>query len=105
MKKFEIITEADARTLSRGETVMLARRGHVTPLALDTLRDRKVTLVREGEEGADASGLVPAADVRRLAIASDHGGVALRRGLVTWLRGRGLAVDDQGTDGSDPVDY
>jgi ribose 5-phosphate isomerase B len=105
MKKFEIITEADARTLTRGETVVLARRGHVTPLALDTLRDKKVTLVREGEEGADAARLAPVADIRRVAIASDHGGVALRRGLVAYLRGRGLAVDDQGTEGSDPVDY
>lgn len=104
MKKFEIITEADARTLARGETVVLARRGHVTPLALDSLRDRNVTVVREGEEGADATGLVPA-DIRRVAIASDHGGVAMRRNLVTYLRGRGLAVDDQGTDGTDPVDY
>ena len=37
MKKFDIITESDARVLARGETVMLARRGHITPLAQDTL--------------------------------------------------------------------
>lgn len=105
MKKFEIITETEARSLSRGETVVLSRRGHVTPLALDTLRDKKVTIVREGDEAGDGSALVPAADVRRVAIGSDHGGVAMRRGLVAFLRGRGLAVDDQGTEGSDPVDY
>ena len=39
MKKFEIITEADARVLLPGDTVMLARRGHITPLAQDTLRE------------------------------------------------------------------
>ena len=105
MKKFEIITEADARVLARGETVVLARRGHVTPLALDTLRDRKVTLVREGDEGADASALVPVADIRRVAIGSDHSGVALKKALVGYLRGKGIAVTDHGTDSSEPVDY
>src|SRR5205809_961863 len=54
MKRFEIITETDARVLERGETVMLARGGHVTPLAADTLRERRVTLVHEGRAAADA---------------------------------------------------
>ena len=36
-KRFEIITEADARTLDVGATVELAAGGHVTPLARDTL--------------------------------------------------------------------
>ena len=48
MKKFEIITEADARVLARGETVMLARAGHITPLAADTLKERRVTVVQKG---------------------------------------------------------
>ena len=43
MKRFEIITESDARVLERGETVMLAKGGHVTPLAQDTLKERRVT--------------------------------------------------------------
>ncbi len=49
--------------------------------------------------------LAPVADVRRVAIGSDHSGVALKRALVQHLRGRGLAVTDVGTDGTDPVDY
>ena len=40
-----------------------------------------------------------------MAIASDHTGVKLRQALVVFLRGRGLAVQDLGTDGTDPVDY
>ena len=48
MKTFDIITEADARVLPPGDTVTLSRRGHVTPLALDTLRERRITVVREG---------------------------------------------------------
>jgi ribose 5-phosphate isomerase B len=105
MKKFEIITEIDARVLARGETVELARGGHITPLAADTLRERRVTVVRDGQASADEASLAPRADIRTLAIASDHGGVKLRKALVTFLRGRGLAVQDLGTDGPDPVDY
>src|SRR5438132_5213318 len=105
MKRFDIITEADARVLPRGGTVMLARSGHITPLAADTLKDRRITVVHEGRASADEASLAPRADIRSIAIASDHTGVALRRALVAFLRGRGLAVQDLGTDGSDPVDY
>jgi ribose 5-phosphate isomerase B len=91
--------------LERGETVMLARGGQVTPLAQDTLRERRVTLVHEGRAGADAASLVPKADIRTVAVASDHTGIKLRKTLVEFLRGRGLAVQDLGTDGPDAVDY
>src|SRR5262245_32329261 len=105
MKTFDIITEADARVLQRGETVMLSRRGHITPLALDTLRERRVTVVHEGRAAADDLRLAPPADIRTVAIASDHTGLVLRRDLVSWLRARGLEVTDHGTDTSEPVDY
>jgi ribose 5-phosphate isomerase B len=105
MKKFEIITESDARVLVPGETVMLARGGHITPLADDTLRERRVTVVREDRASAEDTALAPPSDIRKVAIASDHTGVKLRRDIVGFLRGRGLAVTDLGTDGSEPVDY
>ena len=53
MKRFEIIAEADARVLAHGETVMLARGGHVTPLAQDTLKERRVIVVHEGRASAN----------------------------------------------------
>jgi ribose 5-phosphate isomerase B len=105
MKTFDIITEADARVLQRGETVALSRRGHITPLALDTLRERRITVVQEGRTAPGDPGLAPAADIRTVAIASDHTGIKLRADLVGWLRGRGLAVADLGTDSPEPVDY
>ena len=105
MLRFDIITETDARTLPRGETVMLARGGHVTPLAADTLRDRHVRIVHEGAASADDASLVPRSDVRSVAVASDHTGIALRREIVRFLRGRGIAVQDLGTDSTEPVDY
>jgi ribose 5-phosphate isomerase B len=105
MRRFDIITEADARVLPRGETVMLGRGGHITPLAQDTLRDRRITVVHETRTSADEASLAPAADIRSVAIASDHTGIALRRTLVAFLRGRGLAVQDLGPDVPDPLDY
>jgi ribose 5-phosphate isomerase B len=105
MKKFDMITEADARVLPRGETVLLARGGHVTPLASDTLRERRVTVLREGVVSDDEAALAPPAEIRTVAIAGDHSAVKLRQALVRFLRGRGLAVIDLGTDSAEPVDY
>ena len=106
MTRFEIITEADARTLDYGSTVELAPGGHVTPLARDTLAARRVTVVAAGAHDAALPGdLVPASPVRRIAVGSDHTGVALKKAVVQHLRGRGLAVTDLGTDGPEPVDY
>jgi ribose 5-phosphate isomerase B len=104
--RFDIITEADARQLGIGSVVELAPGGHVTPLAQDTLRERRVTVVRAGSNDPFLPpDLAPAADVRRVAIGSDHTGVALKRALVQHLRQKGIAVEDRGTDSSEPVDY
>jgi ribose 5-phosphate isomerase B len=105
MKRFDIITEIDARSLTPGETVELSRHGHITPLAQDTLTERRVTVVREGLVSASDAALVPVLDIRTVAVSSDHTGAALRRTLVGYLRGRGLTVHDLGADGTDPVDY
>jgi ribose 5-phosphate isomerase B len=105
MKRFEIITETDARVLTEGDTVVLAKGGHITPLARDTLKARRIIVLCEGRASAADESLVPRADIRSIAIASDHTGVILRRTLVVFLRGRGLAVNDLGTDGTEPVDY
>jgi len=106
MKRFDIITEADARVLDIGATVELAAGGHVTPLAKDTLSARRVTVIPAGS--ADPSlppDLAPVADIRRVAIGNDHTGIAFKRAIVAHLRGRGIAVTDLGTDKTDAVDY
>jgi ribose 5-phosphate isomerase B len=104
MKTFSIITEADARVLERGATVALAPGGHVTPLAQDTLRERRVTVIGAVADSQTAS-LAPVADIRRVVIGGDHTAIALRNHLRDVLRRRGLAVTDVGTDGPDAVDY
>jgi ribose 5-phosphate isomerase B len=104
MKRYDIITEADARTMDVGSSVALVPGGQITPLALDTLRARKVTVVRDLID-LDLEALTPVPDIRRVVIGSDHSGVALKTALRDDLRGRGITVDDIGTHGSDPVDY
>ena len=106
MKRFEIITEADARVLDAGATVELAPGGLVTPLAKDTLAARRVTVIPAGSSDPSLpADLVPAADIRRLAIGNDHTGIALKNAIVAHLRGRGLAVTDEGTNTTAAVDY
>jgi ribose 5-phosphate isomerase B len=104
MKRFQMITEADARLLDYGSTVVLVAGGHITPLAQDTLKARHVSIVREGVD-VDSESLAPPAEIRTVTIASDHTGVALKKAILEHLRGRGVAVHDLGTDTNDPVDY
>jgi ribose 5-phosphate isomerase B len=106
IRVFQIITEADARQIERGATVELTKGGHVTPLAQDTLRERRVTVVPAGSvDAALPADLAPRSDIRRVAIASDHTGGAMKKAIVQHLRGRGLAVDDLGVEGTTPIDY
>jgi hypothetical protein len=105
MKRFDIITEADARLLDIGSTVELTRGGVVTPLARDTLAGRRVTVVAAGSLDPAAADLVPAAAIARVAVGADHTGVQLKHLLVGHLRGRGLSVADLGTSSTEAVDY
>jgi ribose 5-phosphate isomerase B len=104
MKVFDIITEADARTLEIGSAVTLKPGGHVTPLAADTLKARRITVLGSVAESS-LDGLAPVAAIGSIAIGSDHSGVALKAALRDHLRQRGLSVLDVGTDGPEPVDY
>jgi len=104
VKRFQIVTEADARVLEYGSTIVLATGGHVTPLAQDTLRARRVTVVADVPD-LDLAALAPVAAIRTVAIAGDHTSLALKAALVRHLRGRGLAAHDLGTATTDPVDY
>jgi len=105
-KRFDIITEADARMLDIGATVELSATGHVTPLARDTLAERRVTVVRSGSRDEGLPGdLAPTNDIRRVVIGNDHTGMAMKRALVDHLRGRGLVVIDVGTNTAESVDY
>lgn len=106
VRSFGIITEADARQIEPGSTVELEKGGHVTPLAQDTLRARRVTVVPAGSvDPAIPADLAPVFPVKRIAIGSDHTGVALKTALIAHLRQQGIDVNDLGTNGPDAVDY
>jgi ribose 5-phosphate isomerase B len=99
-----MVTEADARVLEYGTTIVLVPGGHITPLAQDTLRARRIDVVREGSD-AEAAGLAPKAEIRTVAVSGDHTSLALKAAVIQHLRRRGLAAHDLGTTTSDPVDY
>ena len=104
MKRFQMVTEADARVLEYGSTIVLVPGGHVTPLAQDTLNARRISVVREGED-VDATKLAPPAEIKTVALAGDHTSVTLKNAIVRHLRGRGIAAHDLGTNSTEPVDY
>jgi ribose 5-phosphate isomerase B len=99
-----MITEADARVLDYGSSIMLVAGGHITPLAQDTLRERRISVVRDGAD-AELSTLAPVAQIRTVAVSGDHTSLALKSAIVQHLRGRGIAAHDLGTLTTDPVDY
>ena len=104
--KFRLISEADARALPDGATVELEPGGMVTPLARETLAARHITVVAAGlTDAALPADLAPVADAKRLAIGSDHSGVALKATLIAHLRRQGRQVTDHGTNTPDAVDY
>lgn len=105
-QRYAIITEADARNLPVGSSVELEKGGHVTPLAQDTLRERRVTVIVGGPiDPALPADLAPVSPARRIAIGSDHTGLAMKDALIAAFRGQGLAVTDYGTNSTDAVDY
>ncbi len=105
-RRFGFIGETEARTIEPGATVELDAGGHVTPLARDTLRARRVTVVTAGQTDPTLpADLAPATPVMRVAIGADHTGVALKDALIAHLRRAGKTVVDHGTSGAEPVDY
>ena len=106
VRRFALIDEAEARRIEPGSTVELEKGGHVTPLAWDTLKSRRVTVVPFGSVDASLpADLAPASPVARVTIGSDHTGLALKTALIEHLRRQGTAVNDIGTHSTDAVDY
>jgi ribose 5-phosphate isomerase B len=93
MKRFRLITETDARILERGSTVCLADGGHVTPLALDTLRERRVYVAREDGVDSDPGGLAPAS-VGTIAVGGDRSARGHVEHILRQVRAMGLSALD-----------
>ena len=104
VKRFQIVTEADARVLEYGSTIALAPGGHITPLAQDTLRSRRIIVVRD-DPSSEAATVGPRPRVERVAVSGDHVSLALKMSVLSHLRGRGLAAYDLGVYSNEPADY
>jgi len=106
VRRFSIISESDARQIEPGTTVELEAKGHITPLAADTLRERRIVVVPVGSvDPAIPADLAPVTPVRRVVIGSDHTGLAMKAAIIAHLRGCAIAVEDIGTHTTDAVDY
>jgi ribose 5-phosphate isomerase B len=104
--RLRVITEVDAHRLPLDSVVELEAGGIVTPLARETLASRRISVVAVGATDPELpSDLAPPADVRRVAIGSDHTGLALKAAIIAALRKDGRAVTDHGADSTAPVDY
>jgi ribose 5-phosphate isomerase B len=96
-----LVTQSDVEAVERGGNLAAPEGAIVTPLARQAALDRGVNLVGTSSSPAaprpEASGAV--------ALAADHGGVALKDELAAHLGAQGVAVVDCGTHGSEAVDY
>jgi ribose 5-phosphate isomerase B len=93
-----IITEDDVRGLEEGAILRIAEGAHLTALAADIVRERRIEIVRRRpRRGSRAEKLV--------AVGSDHGGYKMKEELKTLLAELGHMVRDFGTDSTDAVDY
>jgi ribose 5-phosphate isomerase B len=93
-----VITEDDVRTLPEGARLRVAESAHLTALAADIVRERRIELVRRApRRGARAEKIV--------AVGADHGGYPLKEELKKLLAELGHRVRDFGTNSTDAVDY
>lgn len=72
----------------------------ITPLARQVALERHIRL-REGHEPAAAA----PPDPKRIALAADHGGYALKEQLKAFIQKEGYTVLDCGTHNTEAVDY
>ena len=93
-----VITEDDVRGLEEGARLRIAKGAHLTPLAADIVRDKRIELVRRvPRRGPPGSKLV--------AVGSDHGGYKMKEELKSLLEELGHRAHDFGTNSEDAVDY
>jgi ribose 5-phosphate isomerase B len=93
-----IITEDDVRGLEDGARLRINEGAHLTPLAADIVRERRIELVRRRSRGG-------ARAEKLIAVGSDHGGYKMKEELKTLLEELGHKVRDFGTNSTDAVDY
>ncbi|MBN1637549.1 MAG: ribose 5-phosphate isomerase B [Ignavibacteriales bacterium] len=96
MKK--LVTEIDIINLIKtGSRVLVIDDNTVfTPLALDKIKEKKITILNKSKVNTDKKTIV---------IGSDHTGYAVKLLLIQYLQAKGYFVDDVGTYSEESCDY
>ncbi|MBI4576587.1 MAG: ribose 5-phosphate isomerase B [Planctomycetes bacterium] len=102
----DVVVEAEVRSAhERGERVLrLGPRGSLTPGAREAAERLGLEVRRVADPVAQPRYTCPSAEVRRVALGSDHGGYEMKERLHAHLASRFLVVD-LGCHSPDPVDY
>jgi ribose 5-phosphate isomerase B len=95
-----LITDIDLKNLTMGENVRVDEKAIVTPLAIDTAKERHLTIERVVAMTAAAE-----SRTRKVAVGCDHGGYEMKEQLKPFLTGMGFEVLDLGTNSTAAVDY
>ncbi len=93
-----IITEDDVRGLNEGARLRIAKGAHLTPLAADIVKEKRIELVHRVPRRGPR-------DRKLVAIGADHGGYKMKEDLKTLLIELGHSPHDFGTNSEDAVDY
>jgi|SRR5947209_7307606 len=93
-----VITEADVRGLEEGSRLRIAEGAHLTPLAADIVRERRIELVRRVPRRGSR-------ETKMIAVGADHGGFKMKEELKAFLTELGHRVRDYGTNSEEAVDY
>lgn len=88
----------------RGEALTLEAGDQLTPAAKDAARLYDVVVVPGSARHRHDFHPGPG-QILHVAVAADHGGVAMKTELVAWLRAQGHAVADHGAHSDAAVDY
>ncbi len=107
MKK-RLITELDIRKIERtGNTVVVYDDNCIfTPLALDRIKETKLTLVKKKLDSIENPGASVSFDSKnKIAIGSDHTGFRLKNVLIKYLNEKGIDTIDAGTFDENSCDY
>lgn len=102
----KLITEEDvAKVLKRGSKVIVAEKGSIiTPLALDMIRNKKLTIIEKEIHDYSSSSSVKF-PFKKIAIGSDHTGFKIKNILIKYLTEKSYYVYDLGTMDEKSCDY
>ena len=102
----KLITEEDvAKAIKRGSTVIVAEKGAIiTPLALDLIRNKKLTVIEKEIHNYSSSSSVKF-PFKKIAIGSDHTGFKVKNLLIKYLTEKSYQVYDLGTMDEKSCDY